>query len=62
MGFNIDKLKEIAVPRSEAAKESARIRRENREYLRKLQNIILDIHYYLRKSNMTQKEPVDKLD
>lgn len=35
MGFNIDKLKEIAVPRSEAAKESVRTRRENREYLRK---------------------------
>jgi hypothetical protein len=46
MGFNIDKLKEIAVPRSEAAKESARTRRENREYLRK----------------STQKEPVDKLN
>ena len=31
MGFNIDKLKEIAIPRSETAKESARIRRENRK-------------------------------
>lgn len=62
MGFNIDKLKEIAIPRSEAAKESARIRRENHESLRKLQDIILYIHYYLRKSNMTQKEPMNKLD
>ena len=61
MGFNIDKLKEIAVPRSEAAKESARTRRENREYLRMSQNIALCIHYYLRKSNMTQKELADKL-
>lgn len=33
MGFNIDKLKEIAVPRSEVAKERERLRRENREYL-----------------------------
>lgn len=31
MGFNIDKLKEIAVPRSEAAKERERRRRENRK-------------------------------
>ena len=62
MGFNIDKLKEIAVPRSETAKESARIRRENREYLCKLQNIILDIHYYLRKSNITQEKPMNKLN
>lgn len=61
MGFNIDKLKEIAVPRSEAAKESARTRRENREYLRMSQDIALCIHYYLRKSNMTQKELADKL-
>ena len=61
MGFNIDKLKEITVPRSEAAKESARTRRENREYLRMSQDIALCIHYYLRKSNMTQKELADKL-
>lgn len=61
MGFNIDKLKEIAVPRSEAAKESARTRSENREYLRMSQDIALCIHYYLRKSNMTQKELADKL-
>lgn len=61
MGFNIDKLKEIAVPRSEAAKESTRTRRENREYLRMSQDIALCIHYYLRKSNMTQKELADKL-
>ena len=31
MGFNIDKLKEIAVPRSGTAKEKERIRRENRK-------------------------------
>lgn len=31
MGFNIDKLKEIVVPRSEAAKEMERIRHENRK-------------------------------
>ena len=61
MGFNIDKLNEIAVPRSEAAKESARTRRENREYLRMSQDIALCIHYYLRKSNMIQKELADKL-
>ena len=41
MGFNIDKLREIAVPRSETAKESARLRRENREYLRISQDIAL---------------------
>lgn len=35
MGFNIDKLKAIVVPRSETAKERERRRRENREYLRK---------------------------
>lgn len=31
MGFNIDKLKEITVPRSETAKEREQIRRENRK-------------------------------
>ena len=61
MGFGINKLNEIAVLRSEAAKQSAMNRRENREYIRMSQDIALCIHYYLRKSNMTQKEFADKM-
>lgn len=62
MGFNINKLREIAVPRSETAKESARLRRENREYLRISQDIALCLHYYLRNSDMTQKELAEKME
>ena len=61
MGFDINKLNEIAVLRSEAAKQNAMNRRENREYIRMSQDIALCIHYYLRKSNMTQKEFADKM-
>ena len=39
MAFNLDKLKEVAKPRSEAAKDRARFRKENREWLRMSQDI-----------------------
>lgn len=56
MDFNIEKLNTFAKPRSEKAIERARKRKENREWLRLSQDIALAIHYYIRKSGMTQKE------
>lgn len=56
MNFNIEKLDKIAKPRSEKAIGRARLRKENREWLRLSQDIALAIHYYIRKSDMTQKD------
>lgn len=61
MGFNLDKLAEMAKPRSEKAKEAARTRIENREWLRMSQDIALSLHYYLRKMKITQKELAENL-
>lgn len=47
MAFNLDKLKEVAKPRSDAAKDRARFRKENREWLRMSQDIALNLHNYL---------------
>lgn len=61
MGFNLDKLAAAAKPRSEKAKEMAKTRKENREWLRMSQDIALALHYYLRKKKMTQKELAEKM-
>ncbi|MDE6860673.1 MAG: helix-turn-helix domain-containing protein [Duncaniella sp.] len=61
MAFHIDRLRDMARPRSEAAKERARFRKENREWLRLSQDIALNLHYYLRNADMTQKDLADAL-
>lgn len=62
MSVNLDRLKEIARPRSEAAKDRARARKENRAYLRMSQEIALALHYYLRTQDMKQSELARRLD
>jgi len=62
MGFNLDKLAEIAKPRSEKAKNMAQTRKDSREWLRMSQDIALSLHYYLRKANMTQKDLAEKMN
>ena len=61
MAFNPEKLAAIAKPRSEEAKEKARFRKENRDWLRMSQEIALCLHYYLRNAGLTQKELADKM-
>ena len=61
MAFDLEKLANVAKPRSEEAKERARYRKENRDWLRMSQEIALCLHYYLRKTGMTQKELADKM-
>lgn len=61
MAFDLNKLAEVAKPRSEAAIERARLRRQNRDWIRMSQDIALCLHYYLRNSGMTQKELADKM-
>ncbi len=56
MGFNLDKLTKIAKPRSEEELEQARIRKENKEWIRISQDIALNIHFYLKQLNISQKE------
>lgn len=56
MGFNLDKLTKIAKPRSEEELEQARIRTENKEWIRISQDIALNIHFYLKQLNISQKE------
>lgn len=62
MGFNLDKLAEIAKPRSENAKKMARMRKENREWIRMSQEIALSLHCYLRKMKMTQKDLAERME
>ena len=61
MGYNIDKLREMAQPRSEEAKSRARLRRENREWLRMSQSIALLVLDYLHNSGATQKELAERM-
>lgn len=61
MAFDLNKLAEVAKPRSEAAIERAVLRRQNRDWIRMSQDIALCLHYYLRNSGMTQKELADKM-
>lgn len=61
MAFDIEKLAQMAQPRSEAAIARAKARKENREWLRMSQNIALSLHHYLRTAGMTQKELADKM-
>ena len=61
MAFNPERLAAIAKPRSEEAKEKARFRKENRDWLRMSQEIALCLHYYLRNAGLTQKELADKM-
>ena len=50
------KLAEIAKPRNEIAKEKARFRKENRVWLRMLQEIAIRLHYCLRNNGVMQKK------
>ena len=61
MTFNTEKLAEIAKPRSEDAKAKAQYRRDNREWIRMSQDIALSLHYYLRKSGMSQKDLAERM-
>lgn len=61
MAFNVNKLAEMAKPRSEDAKKRAIDRKENREWLRMSQDIALCLHYYLRNAGMSQKELAEKM-
>lgn len=61
MAFDIEKLAQMAQPRSEAAIARAKARKDNREWLRMSQNIALSLHHYLRTAGMTQKELADKM-
>ena len=62
MAFNPEKLAALVKPRSEEAREKARIRKENRDWLRMSQEIALCLHYYLRNAGITQKELADKME
>lgn len=61
MAFDLEKLAEMATPRSERAKDKARFRKENREWLRMSQDIALAVHYYLRKNGMSQKKLAERM-
>ena len=61
MTFNLEKLASLAKPQSEEEKEQARYRKENRDWLRMSQEIALCLHYYLRKTGLTQKELADRM-
>ena len=61
MGTKIDKLREIAQPRSEEAKNRAKWRRENREWLRMSQSIALLVLDHLHTTGTTQKELAERM-
>lgn len=55
MGLNREKLSSIAQERSRESVEKAAQRKKDRKWLRMSQEIALCLHYYLRKSGITQK-------
>jgi transcriptional regulator with XRE-family HTH domain len=61
MAFNLNKLAEVAKPRSEESKEQERFRKENRDWLRISQEIALALRYFLRTEHMTQKALAEKM-
>lgn len=62
MGFNIEKLRQMAKPSSQESIEKAKFRKENAKWIRMSQDIALTIAYYLRNNKITQKELAEKLD
>lgn len=61
MGFNADKLREMAKPRSAEASQAAARRRRDRKWVRMSQDIALAIRQHLREAGMTQKDFATKL-
>ncbi len=61
MTFNLVKLASLAETRSDDAKIKAQFRRENRDWIRMSQDIALNLHYYMRKEQLTQRELAKKL-
>lgn len=61
MGYNVDKLREIAQPRSEEARAKAQWRRENRGWLRMSQHIALLVLDHLHRTGITQKELAERM-
>ena len=61
MGFNLNRLKEVAKQDSEKERDEAKFREENRDWLLKSALIALEIHRYLRLNGMTQSQLAEKL-
>ena len=59
--FNLEKLQELAKPRSEEALQAEMFRMENREWLRMSQDIALTVRYYLKAEGLHQKDLADRL-
>lgn len=60
--FDTKKLESIAKPRSEKTRERIKWLRENRKWLKMSKEIAMNIHYYLRSNNMSQKELADRMN
>ena len=61
MGFNLNRLKEVAKQASAKERDEAKFREENRDWLLKSALIALKIHRYLRLNGMTQSQLAEKL-
>lgn len=61
MGFNLNRLKEVAKQATEKEREEARFRDENRDWLLKSSLIALEIHRYMRLNGMNQTQLAEKL-
>lgn len=61
MGFNLNRLKEVAKQASEKERDEAKFRDENRDWLLKSALIALEIHRYLRLNGMTKSQLAEKL-
>lgn len=61
MSFNIEKLKQVALPVSEETKQEDAFRKENRSWLMRSMQIALAVRKELRRAGMTQQELADKM-
>lgn len=62
MGFNFEKLDELATDRSQEIIKKSEELEKNRNWLRMSRMIALAIRYYLRKAEITQKAFADMLE
>lgn len=61
MKYNVEKIVAEAKPRGAEAIQKAAWRKENASWLQMSRDIVLAIHYYMRKKGLTQSEVASRL-
>lgn len=60
--FNVEKLKQIAKPRPEKARQEIECWRQDRQWLQMSQDIALNARSFMKSEGLTQKELAERMD